>query len=216
MANPQENPASIVTKNPLTGRQEYAANMKGGVKLVSGQVIYQNLFGLSTSSDDAYAKVLTNMDQAGKMNDSEGFLAYQYGVRVVKLSDGPATPEQAAAVLKFLSSCRLQLFIGPNSVRVLDIETIHFLNTQSVIINDTDAAATPVAVAIAASLPQNSSAWFSLPNDMKQEFKQNMNFKASLECELSGGTPSALGAVNDVPQFAFIFIIAGRRVVIGG
>lgn len=212
---PPINPAQIVTKNPLNGRQEYAANMKGGCKLVTGQVLYDNIFSLSSTSDDPWAKFLTNLDQPGKMNNSEGFLAYQYGVRVVKLTDGPATPEQAAAVLKFLAGGRLQLFIGANSSRVLDVETIHFLNTQSVIINDTDAAATPVAVSVAASLPQNSSAFMVLPDSMKQEFSQDMNFRATLTCEIPGGTPAALGFSGADPQFAFIFIIAGRRVVIG-
>lgn len=211
-----QNPRSIVKSQPLTGGQQYAANMKGGVLLTSGTKIYQNLFALSVNSDsEPYAKVLTNLDNPGKMNDSEGFVAYQYGIRLIKLTDGAATTDEIQAAIKLLEASRLQLFIGPNSQRVLDVETIHFLNTLNMI-TETQGLA-EIGVAQTAALPINTTAWLTLPGELVQDFKQNMNFKASLEVELPAGTPSELGYAGSpsAPTWAFIFVMAGRRIVVG-
>jgi len=212
----QMSPRKLVTAQPLTGGQQYAASMKGGVLLVSGQMIYQNLFALFTiSASEPYAKVLTNLDNPGKMNDSEGYVAYQYGIRLIKLTDGVATTDEIQAAIKMLEASRLQLFIGPNSQRVLDVETVHFLNTLNMIAETQ--GATDIGVAQTASLPINTTAWLTLPSELVQEFKQNMNFKASLECELPTGTPSELGYAGSplAPTWAFVFVMAGRRIVVG-
>lgn len=210
---PQNNPKDVVYRNPLTGNQEYAANMKGGVLLKSGVKLYQNLFAVSTSTGGDYDKVISNLDNPGKMNDSEGFTAFQYGLRIIPLFDGAMTPAQSAAAAKMLLNCRIQLFIGANRTRVLDIEGAHFMNTESGIVSDSSAANN---VAVAASLPNNATGWLVLPQELRQEFKQNMNFSASLECELPEGTPAALGYDDTTPRFAFVFLMGGRRIVIGG
>lgn len=213
--NQSKNPRNLVTKQPLTGGQEYAANMKGGVLLVAAQKIYQNLFALSINSDEPYARVLTNMDNAGKMNDSEAFTAYQFGIRLVKLTDGAATTDEISAAIKLLSASRLQLFVGPNSQRVLDLELVHFQNTLTFVAETQGAA--DIGIAQTAGVPINTTAWIGLPEELKQLFKQNMNFKASLEVELPEGTPADLGYAGSpsAPTWAFNFIMAGRRIVVG-
>ncbi len=209
-------PKALVKDQPLKGGQQYAANMKGGVLLVAGQEIYQNLFALSINSPEPFAKVLTNLDNPGKMNDSEAFTAYQYGVRLVKLTDGAATTDEVDAAIKLLSASRLQLFIGPNSQRVLDVELIHYMNSLNFIAETQGAA--DIGVAQTAAVPLNTTAWLSLPGDLIQDFKENMNFKASLQVELPTGTPAALGYAGSptpAPTWAFIFVMAGRRIVVG-
>lgn len=196
----------IDNTNPMGNAQMYASHLKGGALLETGKTLYNTLFGLSVNdSSNPYAKVLTNLDNAGRLADSESFRAYQYGFRLWKLGDGVVTDAEAAAMTQIMSASRVKLFIGPNSTKVLDIELAHFNSSIQMAKADGDN-----------SVGVNTLQWLQLPAGMEQDFKENMNFRAELEVELPAGTPAALGESGDPasPQFVFNFLAAGRRIVV--
>lgn len=183
--------------------QAYAANIKGGTPLVSGQIKYEDLFSRSVN-DGGYSKIYTNLDNAGRINQGEKNTILQYGIRVGHLLAVTPTPAQLDAMAQFLANCRVQMFVGPNATKILDLEGAHFMSPVTGVSAVVGFAATPV----------NMTSWITLPGELKQILSENVNIKASVECELPGGTPAALAfAGPGVPNFYFNLILAGRREV---
>ena len=190
------------------GGQIYAANLFGGVGLRSGVISYTNLFGSSVNDNsNPIAKLVTNLDNPGKMGNSEAFWVYQYAVRIQKISAAAMTSAVAQDIVRFLSSVRLQFFVASNRIRVLDLSGLHFGNVLNAIVSD---ASTLGSNSI--SLPVNQSSWISLPGQTVQKLPPNENFNATLDCNLVGGTPSSLDSTPaSNPDFVFNFVMAGKR-----
>lgn len=195
-----------LNRSPLQkGSQEFAAHMMGGCLLQDGVEVYNDIFAHSVSDPypgtggSNYVQCITNLENPGKMGDSESFLAYQYGISFMKLTAGSETAANIQLLTKFIQSARFELFIGSNKTRVLDIQLSHFMGT----INLASADATSTV------LPINSARWITLAG-VPQQFKRNMNFYGRLTCGFPAGTPSGLGTEAS-PIYAFQFIAAGKR-----
>lgn len=192
-------PQKVSTFGP--GGQVYAANLFGGFKLVSGQKQY-DFFGISMNSDDPYAKVLTNLSEAGKIGNSMAFTGRMYGIRFVKIDGTLVTTEEAAAMVQFLASSRLEFYVGSNKTKVLELGLTHFLNTVSMASEDANTV----------SLPVNMAAWLNLPGSTVQGLEPNTEISGSVFMNFPTGTSALLGANNDgTPKFIMQFIIAGEK-----
>ena len=185
--------------------QAYAANIKGGALLQAGQQIYEGLFAQSVNGG-GYSKVLTNLDNAGRINQGEKNTVLQYGIRIGHLLAAPPTPAQIDLMNQFIANCRVQMFVGANATKILDLEGAHFMSPVTGV----------SAAAGFSNGPINNTSWITLPGELKQVLAENVNIKATVECELVGGTPAGLGYTvgpPPVPQFYFNLILAGRREV---
>lgn len=184
------------------GGQVYAATLMGGALLVSGQKKYEDIFGHSVNeSVNAYAKVISNLDNPGKMGNSEAYHAYQYAFRIAKLTSGVITAAQLQDICRMLASARFQFFVGSNRIRVLDLQMSHFLNLVNGASTDGNAVVLPI----------NMSSWLNLPGQTKQELPPNENFSATLEVNHPDGTPAGLAYSDTTPNFVFQFIMMGKR-----
>lgn len=194
--------AIVSKKTALTGGQAYGSHIKGGVLLVAGKLIDQGVFALSVNdtTSQPFAKVLTNLENAGKMGAGERFTGYQVALRVVKLGGVAATDAEVASANYLLSTTRVRLFIGSNRTKILDVEASHLVS--------------PIAGIRAAgdsSLPQNVNTWINLPSP--QPFDELQQIAAEFEYEDPAGVPAGLGYVNSAPTHALILLVAGNRQV---
>jgi len=200
-------PAQVKTFGP--GGQVYAANLLGGAKLVAGQTRYP-IFDISESSPDIWARVLTNLKEAGKIGNSMSFTAIQYAPRFFKANVTPITAAELQALQLFIAGSRFEMYVGSNQTKVGEFALSHFLNIATA--TGANGAADPNA----ASLPINQNAWISLVGETAKGIAPNTEISAALICSLPGGTPAALGLVgNDpaTPNFIFQWVIAGVKQV---
>lgn len=194
-------PVPQVSTGTTIGPQAYAANIFGGFKLVSGQKDYE-FFNMAESQDSAWGKFLTNLREANRIPNGLTITAHQYGPRIGKVDGTVMTAEEEAAADLFMRSLRLELFVGSNDTRVLDISGLHFQPIQS----------GPTANA-GSNAPKTFMAWLPL-NDtrLKQTLPENSGIKGRVSCTLPTGTPAALGlAEGGAPKFIWHFVIAGEK-----
>jgi hypothetical protein len=199
--NPEVTPtqaSQVSTFGP--GGQKYGANLFGGFKLVAAQKVF-TFFDIAESSPDIWAKVLTNLKEAGKIGNSMSFVAVQYGPRIVKVDGTETTPAELAALEVFFASSRLELYVGSNNTKIAEYDLAHFLNPI-----------TFASAAASASLPANLTGWVSLVGDMEQGFAPNTEISGAVFCNLPNGVPAALGMVDAVnPKFIFKLEMAGMK-----
>lgn len=183
------------------GGQKYGANLFGGCKLVAAakELVFFDI--AESGSNDPWAKVLTNLKEAGKIGNSMTYTAVQYGPRVVKVDGTETTPAELAALTAFYAGSRLELYVGSNGTKIAEYDLAHFLNPI-----------TFASAAAAASLPANLTGWVALVGDMEQGFAPNTEILGKVFCNLPGGVPAALGMVDAInPKFIFKLEMAGMK-----
>jgi hypothetical protein len=198
--------AQVIATNPQTvqtfgpGGQAYAANLVGGFMLEAGKKIYE-FFGISMNSDNIYSKVLTNLQEAGKIGNSMAFTAKQYGIRLFKIDGTEITSAEMAALIQFIASSRLEFYVGSNKTKVLELMLSHFMNS----VTGQESAGNSVV------LPINQAAWVTLTGTMIQGLAPNTEISGSVFMNWPTGTAAALGFNDTVPRFAFQFVMAGEK-----
>ena len=191
--------APVSTFGP--GGQVYAASLVGGIKLKSGIKSY-TFFDIAESSNDPWAKVLTNLKEAGKIGNSMNYIGKQYALRFAKVDGSVCTAAEQAALIEFIMGSRVELYVGSNQTKVSEIDCSHFLNVVNSVSTDANSV----------SLPINQSAWMALPGQMQQGLTRNTEISGALFCNLPTGTPAALDMVDAVnPKFICKFVIAGEK-----
>ena len=191
--------APVSTFGP--GGQVYAASLVGGIKLKSGIKSY-TFFDIAESSNDPWAKVLTNLKEAGKIGNSMNYIGKQYALRFAKVDGTAVTALEQAALIEFIMGSRVELYVGSNQTKVSEIDCSHFLNVVNSVSTDANSV----------SLPINQSAWMALPGQMQQGLTRNTEISGALFCNLPTGTPAALDMVDAVnPKFICKFVIAGEK-----
>lgn len=193
-------PARVQTFGP--GGQAYAANLVGGFMLEASKKIYE-FFGISMNSDNVYSKVLTNLQEAGKIGNSMAFTARQYGIRLVKIDGTEITSAEMAALIQFIASSRLEFYVGSNKTKVLELMLSHFMNS----VTGQESAGNSVV------LPINQAAWITLSGSMIQGLEPNTEISGTLFMNWPTGTAAALGYNADpaTPKFMFQFVMAGEK-----
>ena len=185
------------------GGQRYAANLTGGVILITGSK-QQAFFDIAESAPGIWNKALTNLKEAGKIGNSMTFEAMQYGIRFVKLDGTVATAAELAALAAYVASCRVELFIGSNSTKIFEMDGAHLQN----VINGASIDANSVLA------PVNNSAWVSLPAGLGlvQGLAPNTEISGLLSCFIPTGTPAAISSADPAaPKWAFKFVMAGIK-----
>ena len=191
--------APVSTFGP--GGQVYAASLVGGIKLKSGIKSY-TFFDIAESSNDPWAKVLTNLKEAGKIGNSMNYIGKQYALRFSKVDGSVTTAAEQAALIEFIMGSRVELYVGSNQTKVSEIDCSHFLNVVNSVSIDANSA----------TLPINQSAWMALPGQMQQGLTRNTEISGALFCNLPTGTPAALDMLDAVnPKFICKFVIAGEK-----
>jgi len=183
------------------GGQIYGASLFGGFLLEAAKTEIE-FFNISESSGP-WAKVLTNLREAGKIGSSMTFNAVQYAPRIFKLDGSTMTAAEAAACALFMAGSRVELYIGSNNTKVAEYDLAHFLSPISGVVEG--------AAGLANSLPVNQNTWISLPAAINQGLEPNGQIQGKVYCNLPGGIPAALGFVNEEPLFAFKWELTGVK-----
>ena len=191
--------------------QQYAADLVGGARLVDGAKS-ADFFNISESSPDTFAKYLTNLKEAGKIGNSMGFQGLAYHIHFIKASGTVATADEMAALLALIGGSKLELYIGSNTNKVLEIDTGRFLNLISVSSKETAASG---SVAVSMSAPLNIADKLQLnAEEIQQGLPPNTEISGRIFWNLPGGVPAALGCANETasPEWVFKFYITGVKV----
>lgn len=184
------------------GGQIYGASLFGGFIFEAGKTEVE-FFNISESSGP-WAKVLTNLREAGKIGSSMSFNAVQYAPRAFKVDGTTLTAAEAALLALFFASSRVELFIGSNNTKVAEYDLAHFLNPISGIVEG--------AAGLGNSLPINQNAWISLPAEVMQGLEPNGQISGKVYCNLPGGIPAGLGLdIDGNPVFVWKWELAGIK-----
>lgn len=172
----------------FSGGRSLPANIVGGVLLVSGTKTYEDVFATSyNASSPAYAKLLSNQTDAGKIGATEAMDILAYGVQFQKYTAGKATEADLNLLIQFMNTSRLEIFTGNGDTRILDISLMRFNNIIPAFTGPTTAGD-----GVGVSLPINSSRWLSIPAYLggREELGPNTNYKGKISCGLPTGTPA--------------------------
>lgn len=196
--NPQQAP-EVSSFGP--GGQYYGASIFGGFILEAAKTVFE-FFNISEASGP-WAKVLTNLKEAGKIGSSMNFTSVMYVPRLVKVTGDSMTAAEAAAATLFMASSRVELYIGSNDTKVAEYDLCQFLNVISGPIEG--------AAGITASLPINQMPQVNLPPALMQGLAPNTQIAGKVFCNLPGGCPAALGLDGEDPAFIFKWELVGAK-----
>ena len=190
------------------GFQQYAADLVGGCRLVDGAKS-ADFFNISeNNSADVWAKYLTNIKEAGKIGNSMAFQGLSYHIHFVKASGIVATADEMAALFALIGGSKVELYIGSNTNKVLEIDTGRFLNLIS-------GAVTESAGALAISGPLNIADKLQLnAEEIQQGLPPNTEISGRVFWNIPTGVPAVLGCANDTaaPEWVMKFYITGVKV----
>lgn len=174
--------------NQFSGGRALPANIVGGILLVPGTKTYEEVFSTGYNSPSpAYAKLLSNQVDPGKLGATEAMDVLSYGIQFQKLTAGKATEADLNLLIQMMNSSRLEIFTGNGDTRILDISLMRFNN----IIPSFSGPTTP-GDGVGVSLPINSSRWLQIPSYIggREELGPNTNYKGKISCGLGTGTPA--------------------------
>ena len=120
--------------------QIYNADLFGGLVVSKERV--NSLFQFrKTDASRAFAELLTNLDEDGKIGSTMAFLVTHIGVRIFKLDGSVWTPDEAAAVKFLLASALVEVNYGANKTKVGEFSGQHFLAPVDFLTTDDTATA---------------------------------------------------------------------------
>jgi len=189
------------------GVQQYAADLFGGCRLVDAAKS-ADFFNISESVSDTWAKYLTNLKESGKIGNSMGFQGLAYHVHFVKASGTVATAAEMAALFGLIGGAKVELYIGSNGSKVLEIDLGRFLNFIS-------ASVTEAAGAVSISGPLNIADKLQLnAEEIQQGLPPNTEISGRVFWNRPGGVPAVLGCADDTasPEWVMKFYITGVKV----
>lgn len=182
------------------GGQAYIADIETGFMVSAEQS--NPIFNFNaTDNSVTNAEFLTNMTEARKIGSTMDFKATQIGFRVVKVSDGPASPAELAAMKKLLQSARVKINYGSNETIIGEFSGAHLMAPVDNVSTDTTATSMSQAGAI------GNTAWINLKVPVPMQ--ANVNIGGSVRFTLA--VPSALTSTPNT--FAFKVILSGLKVV---
>lgn len=182
------------------GGQAYIADLETGFMVSSEQT--NPLFDFaSTDKSVTNAEFLTNLTEARKIGSTMDFKATQIGFRVVKVSDGPASPDECAAMKKLLASARIKITYGSNDTIIGEFSGSHLMAPVDNVTADTTATSMSQAGAI------GNTAWINLKVPVPMQ--ANVNIGGVVRFSLA--VPSDLTSTPN--SFAFKVVLAGLKVV---
>lgn len=116
--------------------QIYNADLFGGLVVSKERV--NSLFQFrKTDASRAFAELLTNLDEDGKIGSTMAFLVTHIGVRIFKLDGSVWTPAEAAAVKFLLASALVEVNYGANKTKVGEFSGQHFLSPVDFLMEET-------------------------------------------------------------------------------
>lgn len=183
------------------GGQYYGASLFGGFMLKAGEKVFE-FFNISESSGP-WAKVLTNLKEAGKIGSSMNFAAVAYAPRMVKVDGTAITAAEAAAMTLFYASSRVELYIGSNETKVAEYDLAQFLCPISGPVEG--------AAGISNALPINQAAQINLPAAIMQGLEPNAQIYGKVTCNLPTGAPAALDMDGEDPVFIWKWELLGAK-----
>lgn len=182
------------------GGQAYIADIETGFMVSSEQT--NPIFNFrSTDSSVTNAEFLTNMTEANKIGSTMDFKATQIGFRVVKVSDGAASPDELAAMKKLLASARIKINYGSNETIIGEFSGAHLMAAIDNVAADSTATSMSQAGAI------GNTSWINLKVPVPMQ--ANVNIGGQVRFTLA--VPSDLTSTPNT--FAFKVILAGLKVV---
>lgn len=120
--------------------QIYNADLFGGLVVSKDRV--NSLFQFrKTDASRAFAELLTNLDEDGKIGSTMAFLVTHLGIRIFKLDGSVWTPAEAAAVKFLLASALVEVNYGANKTKVGEFSGQHFLAPVDFLTTDNTATA---------------------------------------------------------------------------
>jgi len=172
----------------FSGGRALPANIVGGILLVPTTKTYEDVFSVSyNATTPAYAKLLSNQTDPGKIGATEAMDVISYGIQFQKITAGKATEADLNLLIQMMNSSRLEVFTGNGDTRILDISLMRFNN----IIPSFSGPTTP-GDGVGVSLPINSARWLSIPAYIggREELGPNTNYKGKISCGMGIGTPA--------------------------
>lgn len=120
--------------------QIYNADLFGGLVITKEKV--NSLFQFrKTDASRAFAEILTNLDEDGKIGSTMAFLVTHLGIRIFKLDGSVWTPAEAAAVKHLLAASLVEVNYGANKTKVGEFSGQHFLAPVDFVVADNTATA---------------------------------------------------------------------------
>lgn len=194
-----------ISLSDVVGAQNYAYHLFTGCRLVSGEKEYE-LFTNKETDPDIWSKFLTNAKDTGQTPAGQKLIVHRYGIRVGKVDGTVITALEEAALDLWLRSLRIDLFLGTDEVRVLELAGLAFLPTQS-----------GPGAAVSHNAPQTFEAWQTLNSDrLIQGIPPLTPIKAKFRCMIPTGTPAALGLIGGLtttPAFIAHFVMASEKAI---
>lgn len=182
------------------GGQMYVADIETGFMVSADRD--NPLFAFrSTDTSVTNAEFLTNLTEAQKIGSTMDFKATQLGLRVIKVSDGEATPEELAAMQKLLQSARIKITYGSNQTIVGEFSGSHLCAPIENVVADSTNTCNSQNGSI------GNTAWINLK--MPIPMQANVNIGGSVRFTLA--VPTALTSTPNT--FAFKVILSGLKVV---
>lgn len=171
----------------------------GGFHPVSAKSQYQ----LFDNDESQISALLTNLKTARSIEKGQSMTVTQMGIRIFNIGATPPTSQWFHDALRFLNTSKLTVFTGDDKKL-----GEYILSRMSPTISATTQTVLENAYGNVDS-SANIQAWIQLPVAIPLE--QLAGFVAKLECNLSGGTPTGIGYVDNDPTTVFHLIYSGFK-----
>lgn len=186
--------------------QIYNADLFGGLVITKEKV--NSLFQFrKTDASRAFAEILTNLDEDGKIGSTMAFLVTHLGIRIFKLDGKVWTPEEAAAVKHLLAASLIEVNYGANKTKVGEFSGQHFLAPVDFVVADN------TATAAAANAGAAGSSFIKLSE--KIQIQKNLQIGGSVRFAVD--VPTILwsddGGTTVKPKFGFTVHMYGVKKV---